>query len=278
MLFSTGFKEHLRELEREAAESRDLLKKMKSRDLRLLGEMDSLRLRMGWREKYFRGWFGGDKQLVREARQLKIELKESSLEQEAQKTAIEKAECACVEAVAGHLMENDPEYRDLSQRCLEVGKVKAAADALVEAIDRALEEIDDAQGMETLDLVSKNKGISILSHLENAEASAAIDGVKEAARKFQEALESHKGVIEERLAQDTGAARINDDIDLVLDLVGDGFDFMSLFTLSQLSDAEDSLNEFKEKISGLVGEIGARYGSLSDRCGQRLAEARRRCV
>jgi hypothetical protein len=276
MLFSTEFRDQLRTLEREAAECRDLLKKIRSRNLRLLGEMDGLRLQMGWREKYFRGWFGGNKLLVQESRRLNAELKDTLVGQEAQKVAIETAERVCIEAVAAHLAENDPEFRDLDQRRAAAGKVKAAADELLEAIDHALGEVDDAQGTETLDLVSKDKGISILSHLENDEANEAIGEVKDAAQRFRAALESYNGGIKEKLSQETGVERINDDIDLVLDLVGDGFDFMSLFTLSQLNDAEEALNEFRGKCAGLISEVNTRYSSLCDRCDQRITEARRR--
>jgi len=278
MALSTEFREHLRTLERAVSRCQDGLKGLKSRKLRLCGQLDGIRLQMGWREKYFRGWFGGDKRLVREARETKVELADALVEEEAQSAALETAERECITAVAAHLADHDPEFQSLDRRCSEVGRVKKAADEYGEAIDHALSEIDDAESMETLDLVSKNKGISILSHMENDEANEAIGEVKQAAQRFQEALEAYNGAVKEGCGRTDAVGRINDDIDLVLDLIGDGFDFMSFFTLSQLSDAEDALNELRKNSAGIIEEIGAKYDSLREQCDRRIAEARRHCA
>jgi DNA repair exonuclease SbcCD ATPase subunit len=278
MNFSAEFRQQLRVLESAVSRCQDGLKKIKSRKLRLCGQLDGIRRQMGWREKYFCGWFGGDKRLVQEARETKVELADALVEEEAQSAAIETAERECLAAVAAHLAEHDQEFRSLDQRYSEVSKVKSAADELSETIDRALSEIDDAESMETLDLVSKNKGIAILSHLENDEANEAIGEVKLAAQRFQAALETYNSTVKEGCRQMTAVGRINDDIDLVLDLIGDGFDFMSLFTLSQLSDAEDALNEMQEKSASVIEEIDAKYRSLREQCDRRIAEARRSCA
>lgn len=126
-------------------------------------------------------------------------------------------------------------------------------DSLQNQIRTALSSIDSAQFTETIDLFSKNKGLSVLSSINTSSANDDIRRVKQKLVTLKENLESLK---EEQLHFSQSLKEVNDFPDLVIDLVFDfGFDFTSIMSLFNLSDAEDSLKSLRSKTNSIENSI-----------------------
>ncbi len=204
--------------------------------------------KMNFRERYLNGWFGGDKVKVRDRRNLEREI--SALRARIRRIAkkSDSFDRKLMEHISAQLSGSDDSYRKLLEVRKSLEKLKKSADWFGDKIDRALSEIDEAQGMETLDLVTKNKGIAMMSYFENSEANEAIREVSRSAPAFQKAMDEYNGFLKGRKFSGSIVA-IDDGIDLVLDLIFDGFDFSSFFTLSALNNAEEKMKEARNKVS-----------------------------
>lgn len=225
-------------------------------------EAEKLYETMGWRERYIRGFLGGDRDAVRRHREL------TGLTAHFNTIAAQKREDANIldqqlcERVHEHLRQNDAAFRSLLVPQRAAQELQDAVAGFLSTIDSALSEIDDAQSMETMDLFSKNKGIALMSTLANSEAKSAIRAVEEAAPDFQRAVDTYNETMKK---VDLGDLKfeIGDTMDLVFDLAFDGFDFMSIFTLSALGDAEDGLKAARAKVDE-VGDIAATHLAKAD--------------
>lgn len=203
--------------------------------------------KMNFRERYLGGWFGGDKQKVKDYKAA-IELQEQ-FESAASDIAheINVIDESLVRTLDEELRVYDISYQQLLVPLEAAQTLKTAIDRFLKEIDEALKEVDDADTMETFDLVSSNVGISVISYLENQEAAEEIDDVKEALPAFQKALKDYDDKINAIDLSDFSAA-INDGWDLAFDFAFDGFDFMSIFTLAALDEAETQLEDVRSKV------------------------------
>jgi hypothetical protein len=101
-------------------------------------------------------------------------------------------------------------------------------------LDEAISDLSSASTMETLDAVSSNKAIALMSHSQNQTAS---DSVREA----QASIERLQAETRRVGAQLTG---IDDTLDLVMDLAFDGvFDFMSFINIGRIDAARRKCEE-----------------------------------
>ncbi|KLW75859.1 hypothetical protein SK61_04612 [Enterobacter sp. BIDMC100] len=89
--------------------------------------------------------------------------------------------------------------------------------------------------MEVLDLVTDNKGISVMSSMSNSSASSEIDDAKRAVKAFANALGDHRDIV-----GSLHHSMATEFIDLGMDFAGlnDGFDFGSVFSLFSLSSVK----------------------------------------
>lgn len=203
--------------------------------------------RMNFRERYLWGWFGGDKKNVARHKEL-VDL----TEQFTSAAADIQHEIGIIDRDAdsridGELRARDTEYQTLLVPYEAAQELKEAVDEFLGKIATAKKEIDEAQGMEAFDLVTKNKGISIMSSIENGQAKAAVKEVKRAAPAFEEAVKTYNNRIKE-IDLSNISSNFGDGVDLIFDFVFDGFDFMSLFTLSALDSSEKKLLKARGKV------------------------------
>ena len=213
-------------------------------------KLDALEATMNIREKYLAGWFGGDKDGVAQRRNL-AEMVEALDTQSSEFTKLANLrDGQIVKTLDEYLRRNDGTYQKLVVPKDAAERLKLAVDEFKGLIEHALSEIDSAQSMETMDMFTKNKGISLMSYAANSDASSAIGDVKRAAPDFQAAVEGYTEAIK---GFDAKAVRadIGDGMDLFFDFAFDGFDFMSMFTLSALGSAESDM----EGLRGQVQEI-----------------------
>lgn len=146
-----------------------------------------------------------------------------------------------------------PIYRQTVDIYKKWKDVENNCDSLQDKIRTALSAIDSAQFTETIDLFSKNKGLSILSSINTSSANDDIRRVKQRLQTLKDSLESLQS---EQLNYNKSIKEVNDFPDLVVDLVFDfGFDFTSIMSLFSLSDAEDSLESLRSKIKSIEHSV-----------------------
>ncbi|HBX0504643.1 TPA: hypothetical protein MFY73_24635, partial [Klebsiella pneumoniae] len=122
---------------------------------------------------------------------------------------------------ASRLHESNKRLVDMGQKALR-------------EISEASSSVSSAQTMEVLDLVTDNKGISVMSSMSNSSASSEIDDAKRAVKAFANALGDHRDIV-----GSLHHSMATEFIDLGMDFAGlnDGFDFGSVFSLFSLSSA-----------------------------------------
>jgi hypothetical protein len=113
----------------------------------------------------------------------------------------------------------------------EARRVHQMAIDAMNALNTAVESLSSAQFTETLDAVTDNKAISVMSSMQNSSAASDVENAREAVMRLEQAA---------RVAVDARLAMPGDTFDLIIDLGTDpAFDFMSFYNLSRLSDAEN---------------------------------------
>lgn len=143
---------------------------------------------------------------------------------------------------------HDSKYSALSRSYSSWETAKNKYNKVIYEIDQALDAIDSAQAMETMDLFTKNKGISIMSSMSNSSASSEVEDIKPAIRDLENYLKELK-LKEETIFK---SVDISDMSDLMVDMFLDwDFDIMSFFTLSKLSNAEDKIKDLKRNLRPL---------------------------
>jgi hypothetical protein len=182
------------------------------------------------------------------------------------KNKIKHTEVEIDNAIIDFLENNDSEFKENQDHLKAVNEMRTVVNNYVELIEEAASDVDSAQGMETLDLFTDNKGISILSTMENSSASDSIEAVKEYSPKFKEAVEKFKNYLNENKIDDPKISEIGDILDLYFDMFFDGgFDFTSLFSLSALNDAEDDIEKLQEKVVDFQNKVDKIYQQYKDK-------------
>ncbi|HGG8852766.1 TPA: hypothetical protein ACJJ1B_003844 [Enterobacter roggenkampii] len=140
---------------------------------------------------------------------------------------------------ASRLHESNKRLVDMGQKALR-------------EISEASSSVSSAQTMEVLDLVTDNKGISVMSSMSNSSASSEIDDAKRAVKAFANALGDHRDIV-----GSLHHSMATEFIDLGMDFAGlnDGFDFGSVFSLFSLSSASSSLDKVESRVESLMPDL-----------------------
>ncbi len=254
MNISNTLREQVQVLEREMDTHRNSVLQLETQRNNAQTEYESIYSQMNIREKYFGGWFGGDKSIVQRSNGLEESILGYDLEINQTKAVVQTTDSKINEVIKSYLVQNDSTYQQLHAVFENVEEVSKAVDLYMRRINFALSEISDAQGMETFDLFTKSTAISVLSYMENSEAQEAVNVVKNGTKPFQDSLQKYNGFLKSTPIAGLGNVNIEDGIDLMFDFIFDGFDFMSLFTLSSLSNAESELWQLHSKVSEVQGK------------------------
>ena len=166
--------------------------------------------------------------------------------------------------------------RDLKRDLEPLEKVETAARGLyaigaqaVHALDRAISELETASTYETMDLVSSNKGIALMSSMQNSSASSAVQDASAAITRLSVAVREDIPT-ELRLPHDT--------VDLILDMgLDSAFDFMSIFALQKIGEAKRGCEAARGRVAVVerrLAEALARETADADVVRRRIAEVR----
>jgi len=121
-----------------------------------------------------------------------------------------------------------------------------------DTVNNAIEQAEDASGMELMDAVSNNKGISLMSYFETSEAADAI----KAAQRSIDALSKKLETAPKLNAEFGGDLHFDNNLGLALDMLGGfGGTFMSLSNKRDLDDAAENLRDISTRLDGVEEEL-----------------------
>ncbi|NTW14341.1 MAG: hypothetical protein HGA31_04915 [Candidatus Moranbacteria bacterium] len=212
--------------------------------------VESMYASLNFRERHLGGWFGGDREKVGAYMNLLAKRDQLSLQDATLREAANRAENEVQSLMGRYLKENDSDYRDLLVPYEAAVKVRQAVDSILERIEAALSSISSAETLETFDLCSSGIGMSAMSYMQNDDANSAIESVRSEIPSLQAALRQYDGFLETGRVPAVDA-KIDDLTDFASDMIFDGVDFMSIFTLSVLDDAESQMTAARSKIREL---------------------------
>lgn len=245
------------------------------------GEADKMRDSMGWREKHLPRWMaklvGGNTSAID---RYAAKMDNVSAEDKQARSYGDKADTinsSVINAVSDFLNRNDQNYRNILIPLAAANEFKSSIGKFKGLIRHALSEIDDAQSMETMDMFTKNKGISLMSTFANGDARDAVNRVKSAAPTFEAAAQKYQESYRD-FSVGKIEAEFGDLTDLVFDFMFDGFDFMSIFSLSALGSAEDNMEKVQRQVKSIESTVDEQIDqlqSLRDAC---IAKTRQACT
>ncbi|MFM5362272.1 hypothetical protein ACET98_14385 [Aeromonas veronii] len=130
-------------------------------------------------------------------------------------------------------------------------------------VGRAAASVSSAQTMETLDLFTKDKGISMLSSISNNSANDGIHQAKQSVRRFVDAIGEHQGLVSS--LNHSMSAEL---FDLGMDFSGlnDGVDIGSVLSLANLASASSSLKSLEYQLKDIVTALNQTASSSEAEC------------
>lgn len=185
---------------------------------------------MNFREQALGGLFGGDKTKVKQYRKFMIALVNLDSKASILQYAAKKLNNQIEENIELYLRKNEPNYQLFLQPRNMASIMKKMVDTFIKKIDHALSKIE------------------IAKEIKNYRTDEAIKAVQKVTKLFQEAVNNYSAFLKRHPFPQTNT-KIDNSIDLVFDFIfEDKFDFISLFTLSTLGDAESKLKQARAEI------------------------------
>lgn len=121
-----------------------------------------------------------------------------------------------------------------------------------EEITEAIDAVSSASTMETIDMFSKNKAISVMSLLSTSSAQGEIEDIKPSLKRLENKLET----LAEKNEVFMKEVKVSDFADLMVDLAFDlSFDFLSVMNMFALSRASDDLEDLSKKLKPLGSKL-----------------------
>lgn len=164
-------------------------------------------------------------------------------------------------------MDNKDEVMKLNSHLKEINaiyeiinKTKKSGDYALSQIKSAANSVSDAETMETMDLVSSNKTMSLLSTMSTHDASDDVNNAKSAIESFQKNLEYMKTHVEQ-LKLDTTIENMDFIFDMFLDNGLLDF-FGSLMALDSLEKASNSLVDAEKKVLDVMVSINKEHADV----------------
>lgn len=160
------------------------------------------------------------------------------------------------------LAELKAHYSDVQKIYDRVEKVKSAGERALSKISSAISSVDSASNMESLDMVTSNKGISLMSHSANSTASSDIASAKYAIEDFKEKSNDLKSFFSAH--QEMGHL---EQFDFISDLFFENsFSDMvfGMMILGQLSSARSSLVRAFDSVESSLEHIEPRYQQIKE--------------
>lgn len=164
--------------------------------------------------------------------------------------------------------ENNTKYDEINARIQlatdlynAIHKTKKAGDYVLEEIEEAISAINSAESMETLDMFSKNKGISLMSSMSTSTARSEVEDVAPAIDQFKKELEHTRLKVNEVQFNSMWTT-----LDFFFDMSDNGFmdTFSSFMVLNSLSNTESQLITVNETIKKIMNAVNKDHDEIYD--------------
>lgn len=208
---------------------------------------------LNFRERRLRGAFGGDKKKVARHAELVALLAGLVYDLASERMALQRVQTEITQIIDMQLRLRDTTYMSLARTCDDGEAAMAASKRLITLINRALDEVDDAQDANMLDAIGVD-GLAALDYVETDEAHDAITAVNNFLPQYMARMETflgHKGA---------GTALHNlDQLLQMLDIVDIGADLgvIDLFQIEELDKAEQALRSHRDKARAAAKQVSA---------------------
>lgn len=241
--------EQIRNLEQQGRDYTERANEAAKEEQAAIESLKQHKATMKFFDKWLFGWFA-DKSKVSKRNELKRLCTMFNISAAENRNAATETAHKVQEQLTDYLMVTDEQYQTLHRIGRMHEQMKSTVESFSSKISSAKSAVSSAKGMEVVDMFSKNKGIAILSSMQNSAASSRISEVKSALPAFKKAVENYSNEIHQFDASHISLGSVNDTLDLVTDLAfGGGFDFMSVFQLSKLSAASSNLASLSNAVT-----------------------------
>lgn len=162
--------------------------------------------------------------------------------------------------------ENNTKYEDINKRVQlatdlynTIHKTKKAGDYVLKEISEARSAISSAKSMETLDMFTKNKGISMMSSMSTSTARSEVNDVMPAINKFKKELEYTRLKVNEVQLDSLWTT-----LDFVFDMSDNGFmdTFSSFMVLNSLGNTDGQLYNVAVKVEEIMKTINNDHNEI----------------
>ena len=164
--------------------------------------------------------------------------------------------------------ENNTQYNEINKRVQlatdlynVIHKTKKAGDYVLKEISEARSAISSAKTMETIDMFSKNKGISLMSSMSTSTARSEVNDVGPAIEKFKKELEYTRLKVNEVQLDSLWTT-----LDFVFDMSDNGFmdTFSSFMVLNSLGNTDGQLYNVALKIEEIMKTINNDHADIKN--------------
>lgn len=164
--------------------------------------------------------------------------------------------------------ENNTQYNEINKRVQlatdlynVIHKTKKAGDYVLKEISEARSAISSAKTMETIDMFSKNKGISLMSSMSTNTARSEVNDVGPAIEKFKKELEYTRLKVNEVQLDSLWTT-----LDFVFDMSDNGFmdTFSSFMVLNSLGNTDGQLYNVAVKIEEIMKTINNDHADIKN--------------
>lgn len=162
--------------------------------------------------------------------------------------------------------ENNTKYEDINKRVQlatdlynTINKTKKAGDYVLKEISEARSAISSAKSMETLDMFTKNKGISMMSSMSTSTARSEVNDVMPAINQFKKELEYTRLKVNEVQLDSSWTT-----LDFIFDMSDNGFmdTFSSFMVLNSLGNTDGQLYNVAMKVEEIMKTINNDHGEI----------------
>ena len=149
-----------------------------------------------------------------------------------------------------HLHVNDPVFFELKKIFEEIKRVDKIVVQYYNNVVRTLNSVKTALHDESMDMLSSNKGISILSSMSNNTVSKNLGELKEITPVFEQEIQDYA-----KFVGDIPKIGDFEFVDLSFDFSSGGMDLTSFFVFKRLESAENKLEKLLKKVKAILEKV-----------------------
>lgn len=256
--------EQLKVLEKNIKENQGEIGEFHQREAEFQNNLAEIRSKMGFRERFLGGFFGGNKNLIEEARTLKEDLAlfEENIKKLNQGQKINEDQI--INIIKLYSEQHDPNFKQLKEYLARISHLRKEAYNLIASVEHAISEFKHAEFQEMINIPGRRQ--SPFSALSKFNAQGSLDEVKAEAKNFQKELDKYNQYMKKNPSKKSLAAPKESlkGLDALANIVFDQNIFITLLTWRDIYSATKELQSFLREIKNLKKKIDQEYKKVLD--------------